>query len=81
MLCWTMHPSISPLAFAINNPVLFTAVLAWSIFWKGLALWHSARRNDYIWFIVMVIVNTLGILEIIYLFVFAKKRFDTLFFK
>jgi len=61
--------------------VFFTAVLAWSIFWKGLALWHAARRNDYIWFIVMVIVNTLGILEIIYLFFFAKKRFDKLISK
>lgn len=28
-----------------------------------------------------VAINTLGILEIIYLFFFAKKRFDTLFSK
>jgi hypothetical protein len=42
--------------------------LAWSLLWKGLALWRAAKRGEKIWFIVFLIVNTLGILEIIYLF-------------
>ncbi|MBI5644618.1 hypothetical protein HY970_00810 [Candidatus Kaiserbacteria bacterium] len=36
--------------------------------WKGLALWRSAHRNDMGWFIAFLVLNTLGILEIIYLF-------------
>ncbi|MDD4931594.1 MAG: DUF5652 family protein [Candidatus Colwellbacteria bacterium] len=56
----------------ITMPV-FMVLIAWSVVWKGLALWKAARRNEPGWFIALLIVNTLGILEIIYLFVFAKK--------
>jgi len=34
---------------------------------KGLALWRSARNAQKIWFWVFIFVNTVGILEIIYL--------------
>ncbi|MCR4312203.1 MAG: DUF5652 family protein [Candidatus Uhrbacteria bacterium] len=51
----------------------------WSIFWKGLALWHSAQRKQPWWFIVLLIVNTAGILDIIYLFAVAKIKSDKLF--
>lgn len=54
-------------------------VLVWSLFWKGLALWHSARRGEYWWFLALLVVNTVGILELVYLFAFAKLKFDTLF--
>lgn len=54
-------------------------LVLWSIFWKGLALWHSARRNEPWWFLAMLVINTAGILEIVYLFGFAKLKFDQLF--
>lgn len=60
---------------------LFILVLVWSLIWKGLALWHAGRRGDAVWFIVLLIVNTLGILEIIYLFFFAKLKLEQLFTK
>lgn len=59
----------------------FMLFLAWSIFWKGLALWHSARRGQNWWFLILLVVNTAGILEIIYLFAVAKLKFGTLFRK
>ena len=34
---------------------------------KGLALWRSARNGQPVWFWVLIFVNTVGILEIIYL--------------
>ncbi|MEK6818456.1 MAG: DUF5652 family protein [Nanoarchaeota archaeon] len=40
--------------------------------WKGLALWKSARNNQEVWFIVLLVINTLGLLEILYLFVFSE---------
>jgi methionyl-tRNA synthetase len=58
---------------------LIVIVILWSIFWKGLALWHSARRGQYWWFIILLFVNTGGILEIIYLFFLAKLKFSQLF--
>ena len=60
---------------------VFLLFLLWSIFWKGLALWHSARRGSKWWFVILLVVNTAGILEIIYLFVILKLKFRTLFGK
>jgi methionyl-tRNA synthetase len=53
--------------------LLLVVIIVWSIVWKGLALWKSARRDNKIWFIVFLVINTIGILEILYLFVFSKK--------
>ena len=57
----------------------FLAFILWSVFWKGLALWHSAGRGQYWWFVIMLIVNTAGILEIIYLFAVLKLKLGELF--
>jgi len=48
--------------------------LVWVIPWKGYALWLSAKRGDKIWFVILLLVNTLAILEIVYIFFFAKKK-------
>jgi len=50
------------------------AVVIWLVVWKGLALWKSAREGSKVWFIILLVVNTLGILEILYLYVFSKKK-------
>lgn len=67
-----------PLWIGLLAPMILLLVL-WSIFWKGLALWHSARRGQQWWFVAMLVVNTLGILEIIYLFGIAKLSVNQLF--
>lgn len=51
---------------------LLTIIFIWSYIWKLLALWKSARNNSRIWFIILALVNTVGILEILYIFVFSK---------
>jgi hypothetical protein len=56
-------------------------LLVWVIFWKGLSLWHSARRGQQWWFVILLVVNTVGILEIIYLFGVAKLKWSELFSK
>ena len=38
------------------------------VFLKGYALWHAARRNELGWFVALLIVHTMGILELVYLF-------------
>jgi hypothetical protein len=55
-----------------NSLIYFLFV--WSLIWKGIALWRAAHLNQRNWFIVMLVLNTIGILEIVYLFRFAKKR-------
>jgi hypothetical protein len=61
---------------AIWNNVLIYFIIFWSLFWKGLALWRAAQLKQRNWFVVILVLNsvTLGILEIVYLFRFAKKR-------
>ena len=52
---------------------LWSLLILWTIPWKGVALWKAARRTDKWWFIVILIVNTLAILEILYIFIWSKR--------
>ncbi len=62
-----------------SHTALFLLIVVWSLFWKGLALWHAGKRSHFLWFIVFLLVNTLGILEIVYLFGFLKLKSSDLF--
>lgn len=57
-----------------GNPWLLATLIAWSLLWKGIALWYAARNSQAAWYIILLIVNTLGILEIIYLLFFRRRR-------
>lgn len=58
-------------------------ILIWEIIWKGIALWKSARRNEYAWFIILLIINTIGILPIIYILYdkYLRTYFNSLWTK
>ena len=43
---------------------------------KGITLWHSARRKQTIWFVFLLIINSAGILPIIYLLVNRGRKFE-----
>ncbi|MFA6995431.1 MAG: DUF5652 family protein [Patescibacteria group bacterium] len=49
-------------------------ITAWVLPWKGVALWKAARSQEKWWFIAILLVNTLGIFEIFYIFVFSKMK-------
>ena len=53
---------------------LFVAIIIWSVVWKLLAFWKSARKNHVVWFIIFAIVNTVGILEILYIYIFSESN-------
>jgi len=46
----------------------------WDLIWKGIALWKCGRNNQLAWFVCILILNTVGILPIIYLLFFQKKQ-------
>ena len=48
--------------------------IVWSMAWKGIALWRAGRNGHLAWFIALFIINTLGILEIIYIFAFSRRK-------
>lgn len=56
------------------SPTVIIFIMAWSLFWKGLALWQASKRHEPVWFVVLLVVNTAGILEMVYYFGVAKKK-------
>lgn len=54
------------------SPVAIGLIVVWTMIWKGLALWRSAGLRQKWWFIALLVVNTMGILEILYLYVFSR---------
>ena len=53
-------------------------LMVWSLVWKGFALWKAAKKGDKVWFVVFLIINTLGILDILYIYVFSKDKKSTI---
>lgn len=62
------------LAIPLDRQMWFLALFAWSLVWKGLALWKAAQKGSKPWFIAFLVVNTLGILEILYYYVFSEQH-------
>ncbi len=54
--------------------LIFSIIMIWTVIWKAIALWKSARKNHLAWFIIFLIINTVGILEILYIYVFSKMN-------
>lgn len=61
------------LQFSLTQALLLTLIV-WSFIWKGIALWKSAGHKQKYWFILILIINTTGVLEIIYLLFFPKRE-------
>ena len=57
------------------NAVSILVLLAiWTIPWKGYAMWKAARLNKPYWFWALLLINTLGALEITYIFFISKQQ-------
>ncbi len=57
----------------LATPIMLLLV-AWSLVWKGIALWKAARRDQTAWYVVLLLLNTVGILEIVYIFAVAPRQ-------
>ncbi len=57
----------------LSTPLILLLVV-WSGVWKGIALWKAARRDQLVWYIVLLVLNTAGLLEIIYIFAVAPRQ-------
>jgi len=73
------RPVYSPLGFGLRNvfpwwiTTLIIILIIWDLVWKGYALWKAAQNKQKYWFIALMIINSLGILPIIYISFFSKK--------
>ncbi|MBI4948156.1 hypothetical protein HY844_01175 [Candidatus Berkelbacteria bacterium] len=57
-----------------NELAVIILIAIWELAWKGYALWRAGRKNDVAWFVTLLILNTVGILPILYIFVFSKRE-------
>ena len=71
VLLYHLRVNLSDLSQIQNLPLFnspyFPLLILWSLIWKGLALWRAANNREKVWFILLFVVNTFGILDIIYL--------------
>ena len=54
--------------------IILFALALWTLPWKGVALWRAAKRDEKKWFVALLLFNTLALLEIVYIFVFSKRK-------
>jgi hypothetical protein len=59
--------------FFQENFIVLVLLMLWVLPWKGYALWSAVTRGDKWWFVALLVVNTLAILDIIYIFAVAKR--------
>jgi hypothetical protein len=52
--------------------LVITLISLWTLIWKGLALWKAAGKKQKLWFVILLVLNDLGILEILYYFFFSN---------
>lgn len=58
-------------------PIWLIGIAAiWIIVLKGFALWYAARSGQKWWFIAILLINTVGLLEIVYLIWFRPRSFE-----
>ena len=64
----------SQLGISLQSVTLLMSIIAlWALAWKGVALWKAAsKQKSLIWFIILLIINDFGLLEILYIFWFSK---------
>jgi len=62
------------MAWAMGIIALIVVLFIWSAIWKGIALWRAGRNNQLGWYVAMFIINTVGVLDILYLLLFQKKK-------
>jgi magnesium-transporting ATPase (P-type) len=51
---------------------LLPIIVLWDVVWRGVSLWRAGRNGQKYWFVALLLVNSLGILPIIYLKFFQK---------
>lgn len=61
----------------MENSQLFVNLLilsALTLPLKAWALWRAARNDQKWWFVAFMVINTLGVLELTYLFYFSNPK-------
>jgi len=58
--------------FINSNPWMVIVITLWTLYWKGTALWKAASKKQPSWFVIIMVLNTVGLLEIGYIYYLNK---------
>lgn len=61
-----------PETFVWLMPIIIILMI-WETVWKLIALWKAGRNNHLAWFICIALINTIGILPIVYILIHRDK--------
>lgn len=60
--------------YLMQHKAFFVLFIMWSLAWKGVALWKAGNKKDKIWFIILLLINTFGILDIAYYYFIGDRK-------
>ena len=64
------------MGFDLGKSLIIAVGVVWSVFWKCYSTWTAAKHNHKKWFVALIIFNTFGILDMIYIFGVVKKKWS-----
>ncbi|MDD5331535.1 MAG: DUF5652 family protein [Candidatus Nanoarchaeia archaeon] len=64
-----MYYGIAPIIW-----VLIILLVVWDLIIRGIGLWKAANNKHTAWFIALMVLNTVGILPLIYVLFFSKPK-------
>lgn len=67
--------TIEAYTFETWQVVVIGVAVILEVILKGLALWKAARNDQSVWFTVLLVLNTAGVLPLLYL-LFSKSNTD-----
>jgi hypothetical protein len=60
--------------FIMQHLWIIYAIVTWTLPWKGIALWKAAKNGSKVWFVILFLINTLAILDIVYIVFIGKEE-------
>ena len=69
-----LNPYFSLYQYPLWTMIILGVLIIWSVIWNGFGLWHAARNKQLGWFIAIMVINSAGLLPIIYLLWFRPKK-------
>ncbi|MCE9585592.1 DUF5652 family protein [Candidatus Nomurabacteria bacterium] len=64
------------MSFKTGTSLIIILLAIWSLLWKCYSTWTASKKDDKRWFIILIILNTFGILDMIYVFGVANKKWS-----
>lgn len=56
--------------------VVILLLMLWTLPWKGVSMWRAARNGHKVWFVALLLINSLAVVDIIYIVWFSRKKAD-----